>query len=117
MPERLSARRRRRRRRFQPAPFAPRNDAQPNSTLLRPPNPHPPPTPTGHHHAGETVTYAGLALPKRSGLQYAVGKTVGAACWFWVFVMLYNEWDHKTKGLPAIFEAEGLDDDGGDHHH
>jgi guanyl-specific ribonuclease Sa len=67
-----------------------------------------------HHHPADTVTYAGLALPRRSALQYAVGKTVGAACWFWVFFMLYNEWDHKVKGLPAIFEAEGLDED--DHH-
>lgn len=84
-----------------------------------------PPSPThttgGHHHAADTVTYAGLALPRRSALQYAVGKTVGAACWFWVFFMLYNEWDHKVKGLPAIFEAEGFDEEeeggGGEHHH
>jgi hypothetical protein len=31
--------------------------------------------------------------------------------------MGYHEWDHKTKGLPAIFEAEGLDDDDGGHGH
>jgi hypothetical protein len=50
-------------------------------------------------------------------LQYAVSKAVGTATWFWVFFMLYNEWDHKVKGLPAIFEAEGLDEEDSDHHH
>ena len=62
------------------------------------------------------MTYAGLALRRRSALQYTVSKVIGTATWFWVFTMLYNEWDHKTKGLPAIFEAEGLDEDS-DHHH
>lgn len=70
----------------------------------------------GHGHA-DTVTYAGLTLRRRSPLQYAVSKAVGTATWFWVFFMLYNEWDVKTKGLPDIFEAEGLDEEDGDHHH
>lgn len=72
----------------------------------------------GHGHGADTVTYAGLTLRRRSTLQYGLSKAVGTAAWFWVFLMLYNEWDHKTKGLPAIFEAEGLDEEeGGDHHH
>lgn len=74
---------------------------------------------TGHHHApADAVTFAGVSLRRRSALQYGVSKAVGAATWFWVFFMLYNEWDHKVKGLPAIFEAEGMDDDdqeGGGH--
>lgn len=76
---------------------------------------------TGHHHPpADAVTYAGVSLRRRSALQYGVSKAVGAATWFWVFFMLYNEWDHKVKGLPAMFEAEGMDDDddeGGGHGH
>lgn len=74
----------------------------------------------GHAHHGnpeDYVTYAGLTLKKAPKWEYALSKTIGATMWFWIFYMGYHEWDHKTKGLPAIFEAEGLDDDHGHGHH
>lgn len=64
-----------------------------------------------HGDPSRTVTYAGLTLSKPPAWEYAASKLIGAAMWFWCFKMCYDEWDHKTKGLPAIFEAEGLDDD------
>lgn len=70
-----------------------------------------------HGNPNDYVTYAGLTLKKPSAGEYALSKILGGTMWFWVFYMTYHEWDHKTKGLPAIFEAEGLDDDEDDHGH
>eukprot|EP00878_Enallax_costatus_P000646 GHUV01000752.1.p1 GENE.GHUV01000752.1~~GHUV01000752.1.p1 ORF type:complete len:115 (+),score=15.49 GHUV01000752.1:79-423(+) len=69
-----------------------------------------------HGDPSQYVTYAGLSLSKPSRWEYALSKVIGSVMWFWVFKMAYDEWDHKTKGLPAIFEAEGLDDDHGHGH-
>ncbi|KAF6262626.1 hypothetical protein COO60DRAFT_1495072 [Scenedesmus sp. NREL 46B-D3] len=70
-----------------------------------------------HGNPEDYVTYAGLKLKKAPGWEYALSKVIGGTMWFWVFTMCYKEWDHKTKGLPAIFEAEGLDDDAHGHGH
>ncbi|KAF8056241.1 hypothetical protein HT031_006429 [Scenedesmus sp. PABB004] len=69
-----------------------------------------------HGNPNDYVTYAGLTLKKPATWEYAAGKVIGGTMWFWVFYMAYHEWDHKTRGLPAIFEAEGLDDDDGHGH-
>jgi hypothetical protein len=69
-----------------------------------------------HGGGGESVTYAGLTLRKASGFEYGASKALGAFMWFWVFYMLYNNWEHKVYGLPYVFEREGLDDDDDDAH-
>jgi hypothetical protein len=67
-----------------------------------------------HSNPNDYVTYAGLTLKKPPTWEYAASKLIGGTMWFYIFVQLYNNWDVKTKGLPAVFEAEGLDED--DHH-
>lgn len=70
-----------------------------------------------HGNPNDYVTYAGLTLKKPPTWEYALSKLIGGTMWFYIFVQCYNNWDLKTKGLPAIFEAEGLDEDDHGHHH
>lgn len=70
-----------------------------------------------HGNPNDYVTYGGLTLRKPPTWEYALSKLIGGTMWFYIFVQCYNNWDHKTKGLPAIFEAEGLDDDDEHAHH
>ncbi|GBF97325.1 hypothetical protein Rsub_10016 [Raphidocelis subcapitata] len=71
----------------------------------------------GAHAGGEGVTYAGLTLKKAPFWEYASSKAIGGFMWFWVFYMMYNNWEHKMYGLPYLFEKEGLDDDDEGHGH
>lgn len=41
------------------------------------------------------MTYAGLTLAKASTAEYLASKALGGFMWFWVFVMLYHNWEHK----------------------
>jgi len=70
-----------------------------------------------HGNPKDYVTYGGLTLKKRSGFEYGMSKLLGGTMWFWIFYQFYSHYDQKVHGLPAMFEAEGLDEDDEGHGH